>query len=556
MRVLSWNINGIRASKRNMKEMLDSLNSDVICLQETKVTRDMLDEPTAIVEGYSSYFSHSKKRSGYSGTANYCKNHVTPECAEEGLSGILTLTDDDSIGNYGNHTSFSDDEIKDLDAEGRAVLTQHKIRLEDDSIKNLVIINVYCPRFDPDRQDRHMYKLRFYALLQTRAEALLKAGCHVIILGDINTTHKDIDHCDPEDEESLKKPSRRWLNQMLWEKDRDPSIDDDINRDEFNAATPYTVGGKFVDTYRYFHPDKEGAFTNWCTLTNARATNYGRRLDYILADVELADKCLKDVDILQDVEGSDHCPITVDLKCTCIPASTCPSLCTKFMPEFSGKQQKLSNFFTKVSRNEVSNKEDNVLCVNGNTEADKVKLEGVKTDSRGLKRTEDVSKSSQPVKRQKTGLSKSTSGAKQSSLMAFFNKGSEQKLKKCTLKVEDNSSAEKFESAEMNSKYFKNKDEPTSNESQGSNSDSIVTTSQKLVKENSNETTSVWKNLLGGLGPAPLCKGHNEPCVLRMVKKPGPNKGKQFYTCARGEGHKSNPEARCDFFKWVTMKKK
>lgn len=76
-----------------------------------------------------------------------------------------------------------------------------------------------------------------------------------------------------------------------------------------------------------------------------------------------------------------------------------------------------------------------------------------------------------------------------------------------------------------------------------------------VVRENSKQTASAWKNLLGGLGPPPLCKGHQEPCVLRIVKKAGPNKGKQFYTCARGEGHKDNPEARCDFFKWAEKKK-
>ena len=73
------------------------------------------------------------------------------------------------------------------------------------------------------------------------------------------------------------------------------------------------------------------------------------------------------------------------------------------------------------------------------------------------------------------------------------------------------------------------------------------------VKSNS---ASAWKNLLQGPPPPPLCKGHQEPCVLRTVKKPGPTKGKQFFVCARGEGHSSNPEARCDFFKWVDYKKK
>lgn len=555
MKILSWNINGIRASKGSLSNLFDSLNADVICLQETKVTRDMLDEPTAIIEGYSSYFSFSRKRSGYSGTANYCKESVTPSQAEEGLSGALSASDDGTVGHYGNQTMFSEDELKDLDAEGRAVITQHRIRLKDGTEKDLAIINVYCPRFDPERHDRHNYKLRFYALLQTRAEALLASGSHVIILGDINTTHKDLDHCDPQEEETIKRPSRLWLNQMLWERDRDPNLDTDINREEFTAATPYTVGGKFVDTYRYFYPEKEGAFTNWHTLTNARATNYGRRLDYILADVELATKCLKDACIMQDVEGSDHCPIKVELNCTCLPAKTCPPMCTKFMPEFTGKQQKLSTFFTKLSKsdsklpNELCRHSPETVIITETVNVDKAEM--AMKSKKPVKRQEKDTSSSQPLKKQKTEIKKSASGSKQASLMSFFNKGSESK--KTPVKVDQNTSGVKFETQETSSRYFTSEASVGGIDSKKESFKELQKTS--TASENTSETANAWKNLLGGLGPPPLCKGHNEPCVLRLVKKPGPNKGKQFYTCARGEGHKSNPEARCDFFKWVGKKK-
>lgn len=98
--------------------------------------------------------------------------------------------------------------------------------------------------------------------------------------------------------------------------------------------------------------------------------------------------------------------------------------------------------------------------------------------------------------------------------------------------------------------------EEVSSESKGENHSSdmeVKIESTVTVKSNS---ASAWKNLLQGPPPPPLCKGHQEPCVLRTVKKPGPNKGKQFFVCARGEGHSTNPEARCDFFKWVDYKKK
>ncbi|XP_060575660.1 DNA-(apurinic or apyrimidinic site) endonuclease 2-like [Ruditapes philippinarum] len=529
MKILSWNINGIRASKIDLKNLFDSLNADVICLQETKVTRDMLDEPTAIVDGYNSYYSFSRKRSGYSGRA---------------MSQILKeLHKMEMCGTMGNHLPFKKDELQDLDAEGRAIITQHRIRFEDGCEKDLAIINVYCPRFDPERHDRHHYKLRFYALLQTRAEALLKSGS-----------------CEATDEESQnnKRPSRIWFNQMFWERGRDPSLETELNQDEFSAVTPHTVGGKFVDTYRYFHPEKENAFTNWCTLTNARATNYGRRLDYILADIELATKCLTDASILQDVEGSDHCPITINLNCTCLPPKTCPPLCTKFMPEFSGKQQKLSTFFMKLTKKVTSDTPDVSENIKETDEVEVVKEE-IKSCSKSvssLKRPEKFNNVPQPLKKQKTAeMKKSNSSSKQASLMSFFNnKGADKKSAvklSQDVKVEHIKSADKIKTIETSSKYFNNTDKST--EKANDAEDKSMKTS--VINENSSKTASAWKNLLGGLGPAPLCKGHSEPCVLRMVKKPGPNKGKQFYTCARGEGLKSNPEARCDFFKWVVKKK-
>ncbi|KAJ8302012.1 hypothetical protein KUTeg_020999 [Tegillarca granosa] len=350
MKILSWNINGIRAGKVNLKTLFDSLDSDVICIQETKVTRDQLDEPSAIVEGYNSYFSFSRKRSGYSGVATFCKNTAVPIKAEEGLTDLLNPKQDGKVGCYGNVSEFTDEELESLDAEGRSLITQHRIRKKNGEEADLAIINVYCPRADPEREDRQLYKLRFHALLQTRAEALLKNGYHVIVLGDINVSHKMIDFCDTTHGEFLRKPSRIWLNQFLWEHDRDPDIADVDNKEDFAGTTVHCKGGCFVDSFRYFYPDKEGAYTNWCTLTGARDTNYGRRLDYILTDVELSKSDLKNASIHPDVEGSDHCPVQVELYGSFITAEKFPVLCTKNMPEFTGKQQKLSMFFTKAEK--------------------------------------------------------------------------------------------------------------------------------------------------------------------------------------------------------------
>ncbi|XP_074645688.1 DNA-(apurinic or apyrimidinic site) endonuclease 2-like [Tubulanus polymorphus] len=333
MRIVTWNINGIRATREPIENILNSFKADIICIQETKVTRDQLDEAIAIVDGYNSYFSFSRVRSGYSGVATYCRNvTASPTHAEEGLTGRLARRADERlVGAYGNLDAFSDDELDSLDAEGRAVLTQHKIKVGD-NVEDVVVINVYCPRADPERENRLHFKLQFYKLLEIRVAALQSAGRHVIILGDLNTSLQPIDHCDPgEEKDFLSSPSRIWLNDFLRQR---PRVDDNTS---------------IVDTFRYFHPDRKNAFTCWCSMTNARLTNYGTRIDYVLADRELTTRHFVDTRHLVDVAGSDHCPVQSDVDVVLLPATKLPSLCAKFLPEFAGKQRKLSDFFAPKS---------------------------------------------------------------------------------------------------------------------------------------------------------------------------------------------------------------
>ena len=151
----------------------------------------MLEECHAILPDFTSYFAFSRKRSGYSGVAIYCAANATPYAAKEGIAGSVSAYDSESQSRVDEE--FSPEELKELDAEGRAVVTWHKT----DRGKSVAVINVYCPRADPERRDRLLYKMKFYKLLEMRAEALLGAGHSVIIVGDVNTSHKQIDHCDP-----------------------------------------------------------------------------------------------------------------------------------------------------------------------------------------------------------------------------------------------------------------------------------------------------------------------------------------------------------------------
>jgi AP endonuclease-2 len=131
----------------------------------------MLDEPTAFIDGYTSYFSFSRKKTGYSGVATFCKTDFTPIQAGEGLGSTLpSSSNSDNIGcNENILQEFSLEELKSLDSEGRCVITQHQIQTEgdNDNVKKLAVINVYCPQ---DRGgERLEYQLKFYKLLEMRA---------------------------------------------------------------------------------------------------------------------------------------------------------------------------------------------------------------------------------------------------------------------------------------------------------------------------------------------------------------------------------------------------
>lgn len=210
--IVTWNINGIRSGQQKLKDVLDSMEADIVCLQETKITRDMLDEATALVEGYSSYYSFSRKKSGYSGVATYCKNSCMPFQAEEGLAGTLS-SHEAKIDFYDSvHGSFTDEGLKALDSEGRCVMTLHRFK-EEETVASLIVINVYCPHAG-DNDERLAYKLEFYRALSLRCDDLLSQGYHVIVLGDINVSHRLIDHCEPDDVTSFSKSPSRYSDML------------------------------------------------------------------------------------------------------------------------------------------------------------------------------------------------------------------------------------------------------------------------------------------------------------------------------------------------------
>ena len=233
-----------------------------------------------------------------------------------------------------------------------------------------------------------------------------------------------------------------------------------------------------LDAFRKFHPEREKAFTCWNTKLGCRKTNYGTRLDYVLVNRRLVDEdLLSGCDIHPDVEGSDHCPVSADFEINFEAQGKrkFPAVCTKFYPEFAGKQKKLLDFFSTAE-----------------------------------KRTSVNRSGEEPAtKKQKTVQ------AKMSNFFAPKEKRAENiPLAEIEVKI-DEAAFKKREAA-----------------------------------------ATAWKGLFKGPKEAPLCKGHRDKSVLRTVKKKGPNCGRQFWSCPRGEGRADDPEARCDFFMWYNKEKR
>ncbi|XP_036127452.1 DNA-(apurinic or apyrimidinic site) endonuclease 2 isoform X1 [Molossus molossus] len=510
LRVVSWNINGIRSplqavgyqessncSAVAMARILDKLDADILCLQETKVTRDVLTEPLAIIEGYNSYFSFSRNRSGYSGVATFCKDSATPVAAEEGLSGLLATQNGD-VGCYGNMDEFTQEELRALDNEGRALLTQHKIRTWEGKEKILTLINVYCPHADPGKPERLAFKMHFYRLLQIRAEALLAAGSHVIILGDLNTAHRPIDHWDAVNLKCFgEDPGRKWMDGLLSNLD----------------CQDGSQVGPFIDSYRCLHPKQEGAFTCWCTVTGARHLNYGSRIDYVLGDRTLVIDTFQDSFLLPEVMGSDHCPVGAVLSVSSVPAKQCPPLCTRFLPEFSGTQLKILHFL-------VHRKQDPVF----------------KQSALQLSNPTQVRMRQNKIRMRSTRPRPSQGGSSrgQKKLMSYFQPSSS------CLQASPNLELPSL-GALVTPKTPEDKVIAKMVEGQAKASE---------AKGEKEVQTSFWKSVLGGPLPMPLCGGHREPCVMRTVKKPGPNQGRHFYMCSRPRGPSTDPSSRCNFFLW------
>lgn len=251
-RILSWNVNGIRAVyKKGFLEWFFKEKADIVCVQETKAWAEQLVDELRNPVGYSSYFAEAERK-GYSGVALYTR--LEPREVRTGFG----------------HKRFDD--------EGRTLAVD---------FGDFILYNVYFPNGKASKE-RLQYKMDFYEAFLSHMNELKRKGRKVVVCGDVNTAHHEIDLAHPKENEKTSgflPEEREWIDRFLQ------------------------CG--FIDVFRMFN-DKPEQYTWWDMRTRARERNIGWRIDYFYVSENLKES-VASARILADVQGSDHCPIDITL---------------------------------------------------------------------------------------------------------------------------------------------------------------------------------------------------------------------------------------------------
>lgn len=255
MKLYSWNVNGIRAAeKKGFSEWLQQTQPDILGVQETKAHPDQLSDALLKPEGYHTYWASAEKK-GYSGVALYTRTE--PNDVQIGLG------------------------IAEFDAEGRTIIAEY-----DD----FMYVTTYVPSASKGA-DFVPFKLDYCQALLDRCNEWRSAGKGVVVCGDINISHKEIDLARPKTNKKttgFRPEERAFLDKWFDEEG-------------------------YVDTYRHFYPDQEEVYSWWSYRAGARPRNVGWRLDYFIVSPSMLDS-LEAATIHHDVMGSDHCPVSITLK--------------------------------------------------------------------------------------------------------------------------------------------------------------------------------------------------------------------------------------------------
>ena len=248
MKFISWNVNGIRACvKKGFLDFFHEADADIFCIQESKMQEGQLELD---LEGYDQYWNYAERK-GYSGTGIFTK--IKPISVSYGMG------------------------IEEHDHEGRVITLE---------FEDYYFITVYTPNSQSELK-RLEYRMKWEEDF-LRFLKKLEEDKPVIVCGDLNVAHSEID---------LKNPKTNRKNAGFTDEERE-------------KMTVFLDAG-FIDTFRYFYPDKEGIYSWWSYRFNARKNNAGWRIEYFIVSDVLKDR-LQDAKILTDVMGSDHCPIELD----------------------------------------------------------------------------------------------------------------------------------------------------------------------------------------------------------------------------------------------------
>lgn len=250
MKFISWNVNGIRACvTKGFLDYFKEVDADIFCLQETKLQEGQID---LNLEGYYDYWNYAQKK-GYSGTAIFTKKK--PISVAYGI------------------------DIEEHDKEGRVITLE---------FEDFYFVTVYTPNSQSELK-RLDYRMKWEDDFREYLKKLDNIK-PVIVCGDLNVAHQEID---------LKNPKTNRKNAGFTDEERE--------------KLTILLNDGFIDTYRYFNPEKEGAYSWWSYRFNARKNNSGWRIDYFLASEKLKDR-LVSADIHTEILGSDHCPVELVLK--------------------------------------------------------------------------------------------------------------------------------------------------------------------------------------------------------------------------------------------------
>lgn len=254
IRMVSWNVNGIRAAQRKgLVDWIQAEQPDVLCLQETKSHPSQLDDELLSVEGYHVYWASAEKK-GYSGVALYSREQ--PKSVQIGLG------------------------IEQFDVEGRTIIADYG---------DFVLMDAYFPNGSRDHS-RVPYKMAYKEAFLAASNAFVAEGRPVVFCGDVNTAHREVDLARPKQNNNstgFLPVERAWIDKIVEQ--------------------------GYIDTFRLFHPDEEDAYSWWAYWGNARANNVGWRIDYFFITPDLRELVV-DAAIHAEVMGSDHCPISLTLE--------------------------------------------------------------------------------------------------------------------------------------------------------------------------------------------------------------------------------------------------